>query len=171
MHQCDRYIDADTPDTNTSSSLEPSHLGRIIINYHDTNIDVDKTTISWLYYPVHNSPCAKSNYYELGLYSRTGSGDLQYLNSLDSMEESITFDCPNLISPNNETMIYFNITVLSNNNDSCATTEYLQTLSGQGNHNKHRHVCLCMCWEILCCDNYVQLLSFSPIYPSFIPLP
>ena len=135
---CNLYTDADEPDTNTSSSLEPSHLGRIVINSQDTNIDVNGATISWLYYPEPDSPCAESNYsyYEVGLYSRTGSGDLQYLNSLDSMEESITITS-NLISPNNETTIYFNVSVFSPSigPEPCATTEYLQTFSGKGNYN------------------------------------
>ena len=132
--------DADEPDPGTSSSLEPSNLGRITIDYQNTCFGVNETTISWLYYPVHDSPCAESHYYELDLYSITGSGDLQLIDGLDSIEESIVINSSNLISTNNE-MIYFKVSVLSQNNDSrsCGTTEYLQEIfSGKGNHQRVR---------------------------------
>ena len=130
------YIDATAPDPGTSSSLEPSNRGRIIVNYQDMNIGVNETFLNWFYLPDYASPCAESRYYELGLYSRTGSGDLQSIDeSIDSMiqEESITIDSTNLYSSNDDTLIYFNVSALAtNSSESCATTEYLQTISGLG---------------------------------------
>ena len=131
MYTC---IDTNDPDPGTPSSLEPSHQGRIILNYQDVRIGVNETFISWLYNPDNDSPCAESRYYKMDLYNRT---DLQYLNinSTELINDSITITSSSLHSQlqDDNTLIYFNVSVLaSNSGETCATTEYLQTFSDLG---------------------------------------
>ena len=96
-------------------------------------IGVNETFISWFYDPDYDSPCAESRYYRMDLYNRTGSGDIRYLNSTYSVNESVTINSSLLYSQNEDTLIYFNVSALANDsNITCATTEYLQTLSGLG---------------------------------------
>ena len=126
------YIDTTEPDPGTSSSLEPSNLGEIILNYQDMFIGVNETFISWFYVPNYASPCVESQYYEFSLYRRSGSGDMQYLNSTYTVNKNITINSSHLYSQDDDTLIYFTVSALANPNVICTTTEYYQTISGLG---------------------------------------
>ena len=128
------YVDPIIPDLGTYS-LEPSYLGRIILNHQDIYIGANETFLSWSYNPDSDSPCAVSRFYKLGLYSRTGSGDVQFLESMDSMKENITINSSLLYSSNSNTLIYFNVSA-NGSGEACTTTEYLQTFSGLGTQNR-----------------------------------
>ena len=102
------------------------------MNHQDIHIGANETFISWSYDPDNDSPCAESRYYEFGRYSRTGSGDILYIESIDSMKENITIDS-SLLYSSNDALIYFNVSVLARDSgEACATTEYLQTFSVLG---------------------------------------
>ena len=134
-------IDPAAPDPGTSSSLEPSNLGRIILDYQELLIGVNKVSLSWLYFPENGSQCAESSIYNFRICTRTGSGDLQHLYSIDLTDDSITISSSLLYSQDDDTLIYIKVSVLArrDSREACATTEYLHTLSGLGKLHVHIH--------------------------------
>ena len=100
--------------------------------------------ISWLYYPENGSPCAESRDYELDLYSRMpSSGDMQFLERVYLMVDSIRINSSLLYSQDDDTLLYFKVSVLTNDsNEACATTEYLHTFSDLGTVSSKNNIAI-----------------------------